>query len=72
VVGYKEPESNSRYGLMPDGTPCVDTDYQTTFREKIHRIRRSGRQAKCIQGYCQVCIYTSTASTVLILNLQDC
>ena len=53
VEGYST-SSFDRYGLMPDGTPCVDADYQTTDWEMNYLTRRSGRQARCIQGYCQV------------------
>ena len=53
VEGYST-SSFERYGLMPDGTPCVDADYQTTDWEMNYLTRRSGRQARCIQGYCQV------------------
>ncbi|XP_021376733.1 A disintegrin and metalloproteinase with thrombospondin motifs 5-like isoform X1 [Mizuhopecten yessoensis] len=49
VSGYKVP-SFTRFGLMPDGTPC-DTTAENTW-DKDNWPRRSGMHGRCLQGFC--------------------
>ena len=44
----------SRFGLMPDGTPCFDSIIDDDMVEYYQLSRRAGLQAKCLQGYCYV------------------
>ena len=46
TYGYK------RFGLMPDGVPCVHTG--ATFADTYELIRWSGTKGHCVQGYCRV------------------
>ncbi|XP_060072200.1 A disintegrin and metalloproteinase with thrombospondin motifs 2-like [Ylistrum balloti] len=49
VTGYKTP-AFTRFGLMPDGTPC-DTSGESSW-DKNNWPRKSGLHGRCLQGRC--------------------
>ncbi|XP_033760809.1 A disintegrin and metalloproteinase with thrombospondin motifs 15-like isoform X2 [Pecten maximus] len=49
VAGYKTP-AFTRFGLMPEGTPC-DTPDESNW-DKSYWPRRSGMHGRCLQGFC--------------------
>ena len=53
VSGFNPP-SNTRHGLIPDGTPCRQNTYTQTFEEKQGFPRVRGISGYCVQGYCEV------------------
>ena len=53
-----QTKDRNRFGLMPDGTPCSHPDIEGDRKELFKLSTRKGRDARCLQGYCYVSLYS--------------